>query len=78
MIEPQLICMVCQVYIFSYTGPAARVLEVHYDGEHIIVRKTDWIYFPNNGDYRTEEIRLFARWLMCKPIGDIRHPRTSN
>ena len=47
------------------------MLQVHFDGENTVVRKTKWLYFPHDRD-PTKEIHLYLRWMMNKPIGSTR------
>ncbi len=44
---------------------------MHFDGDNLVIRKTEWLYFPHDRD-TTKEIRLYLRWMMNKPIGSTR------
>ena len=55
-----------QVFVFSFSGRKARVVQVHFDGK-LVVRLTKYLDFTEEN---MDNIKLLLRWMMNEPIGD--------
>lgn len=55
------------VFVYTFSGRRARVVQVHFDGTNITVRPTEWMDFEEEN---TDNITLMLRWMMNTPIGD--------
>lgn len=60
------------VFVYSFSGLDARVLQCHYDPRTCILhcRKTSYIHIGS--DEETDKIKLVLRWMMNKPKGDLK------
>lgn len=55
------------VFVYTFSGRRARVVQVHFNGTRLVVRPTEWIDFEEEN---TDNIRLMLRWIVNTPIGD--------
>ena len=56
-----------KVYVYSFCGYQARILETYYDSGTLFVGKTAYVDFKeeNRGN-----IKLYLRWMMSEPSGN--------
>jgi hypothetical protein len=59
------------VFIYSFSGYKARVIQAHYEHPHFIVRKTEHIEFEEGS---ADGFKLILRWMMNTPRGDVKMP----
>ena len=56
-----------KVYVYSFCGYQARILETYYNAGTLFVGKTNYVDFK--GENR-ENIKLYLRWMMSEPSGN--------
>lgn len=61
------ICWHVQVFVYTFSGRRARIVQVHFNGTRLVVRPTKWMDFEEEN---TDNVRLMLRWMMGTPIGD--------
>ncbi|KIX02802.1 uncharacterized protein Z518_08745 [Rhinocladiella mackenziei CBS 650.93] len=59
------------VFIYSFSGYQARVIQAHYEHPHFIIRKTEHIEFE---DGSADGFKVMLRWMMNIPKGDVKMP----
>jgi hypothetical protein len=57
-----------KVFIYSFAGYKARVIQAHYEHPHFIVRKTEHFEFEEGS---VRGFKLMLRWMMNTPKGDV-------
>ena len=62
------------MYIYSFAGYKARVIQAHYEHPHFIVRKTEHFEFEEGS---VRGFKLMLRWMMNTPKGDVKKPLES-
>jgi hypothetical protein len=63
-----------KVFIYSFSGYQARVIQAHYEHPHFIVRKTEHFVFEEGS---VHAFKLMLRWMMNTPTGDVKMSRGS-
>ena len=53
--------------MYSFSGRKVRVVQVHFDGKHVIVRLTKYLDFVEED---VDNVKLLLRWMMNEPFGD--------
>jgi hypothetical protein len=57
-----------KVFIYSMSGGRqARIIQAHFDGHDLILRKTDYLDFETEN---MENIKLYLRWMMNIPLSN--------
>jgi hypothetical protein len=62
------------VFIYSFAGYKARVIQAYYEHPYFIVRKTEHVEFEE-GSVRA--FKLMLRWMMNTPMRDVKMPLES-
>jgi hypothetical protein len=56
-----------KAFIYSISGRQARIIQAHFDGHDLILRKTDYLDFETRN---MENIKLYLRWMMNIPLSN--------
>jgi hypothetical protein len=59
--------LIFPLLMVSMIGPQGRILQAHWDGDKLYVQYSQLYELR---DYNKDNMDLFLRWLMNKPIGD--------
>jgi hypothetical protein len=60
------------VFIYSFAGYKARVIQAHYEHPYFIVRKTEHVEFEEGS---VHGFKLMLRWMMNTPMGIVKMPQ---
>jgi hypothetical protein len=55
-----------KVFVYTFSGRKVRVVQVHFDGKHLVVRLTKYLDFMEED---VDNIKLLLRWMMNESIG---------
>jgi hypothetical protein len=61
--------MIIPVFVYTFRGRKARIVQVHFDGKNLVVRLTKHLDFEKEN---VDNIKLLLRWMMNEPIGNTR------
>ena len=62
------------MFIYSFAGYKARVIQAHYEHPHFIVRKAEHFKFEEGS---VHDFKLMLRWMMNTPMGIVKMPQGS-